>query len=149
MVGLGCQSLSYLLYGLLFTTSWLLLLISAYLSHRWSLHVGHSRLGPASVLAPMAVLTRKASELLALINCVFVVVISGLQMTNILDNCWCDACIPGLGKVAGWVALFVSDQEIAAAAKAAWIGGVSLGIICAITVTAGLLITKGDEIFAQ
>ena len=97
----------------------------------------------------MAVIIRKFGELLAFINFLYVIVISGLQMTNVLDNCWCDACIPSLGKVAGWVILFASDEEIAATAKPAWMGGVSMGIVCAGMVTLGLFISKGDEIFEQ
>ena len=137
------------MYGLHSTVSWLILLIPAYLSHRWSLHAENSRLGPFFVLVPRAVLTRKLGELLALINCAYVVVISDIQMTNVLDNCCCDACIPSLGKMNGWIILFASDQEIAAAAMSARIGGVSLGIFCAIIVTASFFIAKGNKIFAQ
>ena len=137
------------MYGLLSTVAWLMLLISAYLSHRWSTHNENSRLRPNYILGPLAVMTRKIGELLAFINFLYVIVISGIQMTNILDNCWCDACVPGLGKVAGWVILFASDEEIAATAKPAWIGGVTLGILCAAVITAGLFISRGDEIYSR
>ena len=70
-----------------------------------------------------------------------------MQFTGLFDNCWCDACIPTLGKVRGWVILFANDEQIAAAGKAAWLGGVSLGMVVVALVTIWIFIARGDEVF--
>ena len=146
MIGLGCQSGSYLIYGLCSTVSWLLLTASAYLSHRYSLRLeAHGR--PSPYLGPIAVPLRIVGKALAAANALFVVGDSVIQFTGLFDNCWCDACIPTLGKVRGWVILFASDEQIAAAGKASWVGGVSLGMVVVALVTIWIFIARGDEIF--
>lgn len=60
---------------------------------------------------------------------------------------WCDACIPSLGKTAGWVVLFASDAQIAAASKNAWVGGVFMGILVGVLVSIWAFVARGDEIF--
>ena len=47
----------------------------------------------------------------------------------------------------GWVILFATDEQIAAAGKAAWLGGVSLGMVVVALVTIWIFIARGDEIF--
>lgn len=146
VIGLGCQSGSYLISGLCSTVSWLLLTASAYLSHRYSLRLeAHRR--PSPYLGPTAVPLRLLGKTLAAANAVFIVANSFLQFTGLFDNCWCDACIPTLGKARGWVILFASDVQIAAAGKAAWVGGVSLGMVVVALVTIWIFIARGDEIF--
>ena len=90
---------------------------------------------------------RILGKTLAAANALFIVVNSFMQFTGLFDNCWCDACIPTLGKVGGWVILFATDVEIKAAGKAAWIGGVSLGMVVVALVTIWIFIARGDEIF--
>ena len=117
-----------------------MLTFSAYLSHLYSLRLeapyhhslrleASSNRHPSTLLAALAVLTRLFGKLLAAANAVFVVATSVIQFTGLFDNCWCDACIPSLGKKAGWVVLFASDAQITAASKSAWVGGVFMGIV--------------------
>ena len=154
VVGLGCQSGSYLIYGLASTVSWLVLVLSAYLSHRWSLlqetaqRRGNTfRPSPNILLAGLAVTTRLLGKSLAAANAAFVVVNSVIQFTGLYDNCWCDACIPSLGKKAGWVILFASDAQITAVTKSAWVGGVFMGILTALVASAWVFVARGDEVF--
>ena len=86
---------------------------------------------------------------LATINAAFIVVTSIVQFTGLYDNCWCDACIPSLGKKAGWVILFASDAQIAAVSKSAWVGGVFMSIFSALFVTIFIFASRGDEIFVR
>ena len=149
MVGLGCQSGSYLIYGVVSTIVWLTLVLSALLSNRWSLQMESPKHKPQNILGPLAVLMRLASKFLAAANALFLVATSAIQFTGLYDTCWCDACIPSLGRQAGWVILFASDAQIAAASKGAWIGGVSMSVLSAASLTFWFLTSRGDEIFKR
>lgn len=151
-VGLGCQSGSYLIYGLASTVSWLALTFSACLSHLYSLRLEKSHRHrwhrPSSLLAGLAVLTRILGKLLASANAIFVIATSIIQFTGLFDNCWCDACIPSLGKAAGWVVLFASDAQLFSASKSAWVGGVFMAIVVGGVISLWIFIARGDEVFA-
>lgn len=149
MVGLGCQSGSYLIYGIASTIAWLMLLMSASLSNRWSLQMEMPRPSPHFLLGPLAVLTRLIGKSLAAANALFLITTSSVQFTGLYDTCWCDACIPSLGRQAGWVVLFASDAQIAAASKGAWIGGVSMSVLSAASITFYFLTSRGDEVFKR
>ena len=148
-VGLGCQSGSYLIYGLAATVAWLTLTFSACLSHLYSLRLENSdhRRRPSTLLAALAVLTRLLGKLLASANAIFLVATSIIQFTGLFDNCWCDACIPSLGKAAGWIVLFASDEQLFAACKSSWLGGVFMGIFAAGIISLWIFIVRGDEVF--
>ena len=150
-VGLGCQSGSYLIYGLASTVSWLALTLSACLSHLHSLRLEssqHHRRHPSTLLAALAVLTRVLGKLLASANAIFVIATSIMQFTGLFDNCWCDACIPSLGKANGWVVLFASDVQLFRASKSSWVGGVFMAIVAGMVISLWIFIARGDEEFA-
>ena len=112
----------------------------------------HGRLAHADTLRvplppPFAVLTRLLGKLLAAANAIFVVAISVIQFTGLLDNCWCDACIPSLGKKAGWVVLFASDAQITTASRRAGVGGVLRGIVVGGVASMWVFVARGDEAF--
>lgn len=150
-VGLGCQSGSYLIYGLASTVAWLALTLSACLSHLYSLRLeaAHHRHRPSTLLAALAVLTRLLGQLLASANAIFVVATSVLQFTGLLDNCWCNACIPSLGEAAGWVVLFASDAQTFTASKNSWVGGLFMGIVVGGAASLWIFIARGDELFGD
>ena len=149
MIGLGCQSGSYLIYGLVSTVAWLTLVLSVTLSHQWSVQMGNIAKRPHCLLGPLAVVTRLLGKSLATANAIFLVITSIFQFTGTYDNCWCDACIPTLGPEAGWIVLFASDAEIAAASKNAWIGEVLMSAFSVAFITCFFLISRGDEIFKR
>ena len=149
MVGLGCQSGSYLVYGVVSTIAWLMLVLSASLSNRWSFQMERGRNPTRYILGSIAVITRLIGKCLAAANALFLVTTSAIQFTSLYDTCFCDACIFSLGRKAGWVILFASDAQIAAASKGAWIGGVSLSILSAAITTFCFLTSRGDEIFKR
>ena len=124
-----------------------MLTLSAYLSHLHSLRLETSRRRPSTLLAVLAVLIRLLGKLLAIANAVFVVVTSVIQFTGLLDNCWCDACIPSLGKKAGWVVLFARDAQIVTASRSAGVGGVFMGIVVGGFVSLWVFVARGDEVF--
>jgi hypothetical protein len=129
------------------TVSWLTLVLSAYLSHRWSLlqenaqrHTTTSSPPPHTLLASLAVTTRLLGKILAAANAAFVVVTSAIIFTGLYDNCWCGASIPSLGKEKGWVILFASAAQIITVTKSAWVGGVLMAIVCAVVVSAWVFV---------
>lgn len=149
VVGLGCQSGSYLIYGLIATVVWLTLFFSAFLSHRWSRQMETWTIKPHWILGPSAVMLRLVGNALAAANAIFLVVTCVAQFTGLYDTCWCDACIPSLGRKAGWVILFANDAQIVAASNSAWKGGVALSVVSAAIVTSYFLTSRGDEIFKR
>ncbi len=124
-----------------------MLILSAALSNRWSFQMETKGIKPNCLLGPLAVVTRLVGKSLAAVNAIFLVASSIFQFTGLYDNCWCDACVPSLGREAGWVVLFASDTEIAAASKSAWIGGVSMSVLSAVLAACFFFLSRGDEIF--
>jgi hypothetical protein len=128
-------------------------IVSAYLSHLYSLYLETShlrnklKLRPSSLLAAAAVLTRVLGKSLAAANAVFIVASAVIQFTGLYDNCWCDACIPSLRKNAGWIVTFASDAQIAPANKSAWFGGVFMGILVSVAVSIWGFLATGEEVF--
>ena len=109
----------------------------------------NTKLKPRNVLGPLVVVTRLSGKLLAAANALFLITASALQFTGLFDNCWCDACIPSLGRQAGWVILFASDAQIAAASKSAWVGGVLMSAVSVAAITFYVLTSRGDEVFKR
>ena len=90
-VGLGCRTTSLLIYGVLGTLSFLLLLASSVLAHLSRPPPGwryrHSRL--RSFQETGAILCRWLGKVLALIAGLGILVISLIQPLGMFDNCWC------------------------------------------------------------
>ncbi|KAH8649125.1 hypothetical protein BX600DRAFT_554690 [Xylariales sp. PMI_506] len=152
VVGLGCRSGSYVIYGVLGTLSFALLFASSFLSHAAML--GHQaeqhrrRLDPAvaeamgrhggtvknysssvslGVLRIAAVTTRVLGRVLVIINTVWLILISLWELIGFFNNCWCDSVTLTRGS-GGFVILFKGAQEMARAASAPWAGGIFLSV---------------------
>ena len=153
MIGLGCQSGSYLLYGLSSTLSWFILIASAPLSHLHSMYSEQAALLTQAQykrtypLGAAAVLTRLMGTALATANALFLIATSALQFTGLYDTCWCNACIPSNGYAHSFVILFATDEQISAVASSAWGAGTAISIVSMIAVTIFLMWSRGDEIW--
>jgi len=109
-IGLGCRSSSYLLYGVLGTTSWLFLLISMLLSHEIMLryqkeHQIHPtidfrrgakpnsatyvRTWTHSFLCGLAVVLRLLGKMIAIANTLWLIASSLMEFVGAYNNCWC------------------------------------------------------------
>jgi hypothetical protein len=127
-VGLGCHSLSYLLYAAASTIVWMLLVASSALAH-------YSTLSPESHPPPthlktikwLAVVLRRLGKLLASLNAAWIVVACILQFSNIYDNCCCNSSVLGLGDRA-YDVILISAGDV----KQPWIAGVALATVCAL-----------------
>lgn len=146
-VGLGCDSGGYLLYGILVTYSWILLLLSAYLSHRHAINTegGEPNTWWCSLLAAFTCYTGK---FIAGINALWLLCASVFQFTNLYNTCWCSTSSLSLGSRA-WLVLFASDTQIASASMAPWVGGVFLAVVVSFASAAFFLASRGDEIFEE
>ena len=90
-VGLGCRTTSLIIYGILGTVSFLLLLASSILAHlsrpRPGLRHRYSTL--RSFQHTAAILTRWIGKTLGMIAGLGILLISLVQPLGIFDNCWC------------------------------------------------------------
>ncbi|KAK6083869.1 hypothetical protein SCUP515_01565 [Seiridium cupressi] len=143
VVGLGCRSGSYVIYGFLATLSFLLLFSSSFLSHAAMLH--HQALHVANRAAAEketqpapppsslkwyrvgAVTTRISGRILVACNTLWLVLISFWELIGFFNNCWCDGVTFSRGN-RGFIILFKDAAEMAVAAIPAWAGGVFLSI---------------------
>ena len=148
VVGLGCDSGAYLLYAVIATVVWSLLVLSASLSQFWSVRNENSRAqsGILVWIGALAVLTRLAGNTLAVINALFVLSFSFLQLTNVYNNCWCNSSALQWGPN-HWVLLWATPADYFALSSPYWIGGTFMSIACAAFCTAFFMLAKGDDLF--
>ncbi|KDR69054.1 hypothetical protein GALMADRAFT_77750, partial [Galerina marginata CBS 339.88] len=129
-VGLGCRSGSYILYGLLSTLAWMLLLMSSVLTYYSTRHPArsfkqHSFRALRSRLARwLAIFLRRSGKLVAITNAVWVVSTGMVQFSSFYDRCYCNSSVLWLGKNAYDVINLTHDDAVSM--RAAWIGGFSL-----------------------
>lgn len=138
-VGLGCRSGSYLLYGILATLVWLLLLTANGLSHEAMLRYQHaednqdSRSLSHNIICFGAELFKVCGYVVAILNTTWLGVSSLMELIGAYDNCWCKADVLGKG-MKGWVVLFKEAEDLAVTAWVPWAGGLSMAIsVCAIS----------------
>ncbi|AEO68703.1 uncharacterized protein THITE_2053488, partial [Thermothielavioides terrestris NRRL 8126] len=133
MVGWGCRSGSYLLYGLLGTAALACLLRSALLSHlamrmyQQAYVAGWMHWG----LCALANLTRLVGKFIAVANAVILVLIGVFEFVGLFDNCWCKACYLQYGD-SGYAVLFRSDADYRKLAQGAWVGGIIMATVVSI-----------------
>ena len=89
-VGLGCRSLGYILYGTIAIIIMFLSIISTVLA--WI-----SEIRKKPLAGSIAIALRKISFLLALTNGAGLILLSCLQFTSTLENCYCNASVLGRG----------------------------------------------------
>ena len=108
--GLGCRPLGYAIYGVTAILISLLPIISTVL-----VRISETRDDKQSPMvkastAFLAITLRRVSRSLAFINATGLVVISCLQLSHLIDNCYCNASIIGRGtgssilvSLEGWI----------------------------------------------
>lgn len=149
VVGLGCVSGAYLLYGVAATLVWALLVLSAFLSHKYGEALSNrteaAKLGHRWALTVLIPTARYLGKSIALLNALWVLTLCVLQFAGRYQNCWCMSIF----RRAGWVILWATDEQIADAAWGSWIGSAVLAIFTVIVVTVFVLGGRGEEIFAR
>ncbi|KAJ6585068.1 hypothetical protein B0H19DRAFT_409324 [Mycena capillaripes] len=124
-VGLGCRSGAYLLYAVVATLIWAILVVSSIISHYATLYPEFPDLSQR-IAAHSAVFLRRLAKFLATCNAAWIIIAFLLQFGNFYDRCYCNSDVLGLGKRAHNV-MHLEGPDISAM-KSAWIGGVVLAV---------------------
>ncbi|KAG1749682.1 uncharacterized protein EDB91DRAFT_1217491 [Suillus paluster] len=122
--GIGCDSLGYLLYGVVSTFIWIMLLMSSILAHYSAAYYCRPPLS-ARVALVLSHWLRRMGKLLAVANSIWVVLTCILQYSGFYDTCFCNSSMISRGKATAYVTIIETTAQ-AALAKAAWIGGLVL-----------------------
>ncbi|KAK2121997.1 hypothetical protein NOF04DRAFT_1337152 [Fusarium oxysporum II5] len=120
MIGFGCRSGSYLLYGILSTVVLFILILSMALSHQ------AMRMYQAEHIRPPTTNFSKRwtvtwTHWLFCFDCC-------LEFVGLFDNCWCKSCHLQFGDN-GYAVLFRSNEDYQKIAEGSWIGGLSMATI--------------------
>ncbi|KAJ6535942.1 hypothetical protein DFH09DRAFT_98147 [Mycena vulgaris] len=132
--GIGCRAGSYLIYGILSTLVWMMLVASSVLAHYSTftstskgryIHTKSTRM--AGIIS---IILRRTGKTIATINAIWIVLACLFQFSSFFDRCWCNSSVISLGKNA-YNAIDILPKDVAAL-NAPWIGGVALAGGCAI-----------------
>jgi hypothetical protein len=120
-VGLGCRSLAYAIYGGLAIVIMFLTIISTLFAR-----IAETRKDRSFIVKGfatfMAIALRRICLFLALANMIGLILISCLQFSNFLNNCYCNASVLGRGtnsyiiiSYAGWINTMRTARIVATA----------------------------------
>ncbi|KAF7368914.1 hypothetical protein MVEN_00217500 [Mycena venus] len=133
--GIACRSGSYLIYGIISTLVWIILVTSSVLAHYSTftlsfkgryMHTKTTRL--AGILS---IILRRLGKVLASLNAIWIVLVCLFQFGSFFDRCWCDSSVLYWGVKNAYNVIDVAPDAVAAL-NAPWIGGVALASGCAI-----------------
>ncbi|EDQ98457.1 uncharacterized protein LACBIDRAFT_335951 [Laccaria bicolor S238N-H82] len=146
VTGLGCRSLAVLIYAVLSTTVWMMLVTSSILTHYASnpqhrseghvIHEGEARDEEGQALLEdkairhrstarwISIMLRRLGKLIAGFNAVWAVTACFCQFGNVFDNCFCNSSVFSLGKHA-YSVITLQDLDFWII-QSAWIGSVFL-----------------------
>ena len=131
LTGLGCRSASYLLYAVLSTVVWMLLLTSSILTHYYTittpgLRARHHITHRWSMWAAkhFSIFFRLLGKFIAAFNAIWILLACVLQFGGFFDSCYCNSSIFSLRDHAyNIISLTLGDVSVI---KSAWIGGVCM-----------------------
>jgi hypothetical protein len=129
--GLGCRSGAYLLYGIISTLVWGMMLASSILAHyakddqtlRYDHKLATNR---QRTVCKTAIILNGSAKVLAGLNTILIIAACVFQFSNVFNNCYCNSSV--LGR--GWQnAFFVIDIQETSDIITAWGGGVALSAV--------------------
>ncbi|KAJ6551660.1 hypothetical protein B0H19DRAFT_1297417 [Mycena capillaripes] len=132
--GIGCRAGSYIIYGVVSTLVWMILVTSSMLAHYSKftstrngryLHTKSTRM--AGIIS---IILRRTGKVLAALNSVWIVLACLFQFSSFFDRCLCNSSVFSLGKHA-YNAIDLLPADIAGL-NVPWIGGVALASGCSI-----------------
>jgi len=120
-IGLGCRSLAYVIYGGIAILILFLTIISTISARISETRVGESTAFSIKALTrSIAIILRRSCFLLAFVNATGLIVLSSLQFSSFLDNCYCNGSVTGHGKDSyiiisfeGWVPTMRTSRILA------------------------------------
>ncbi|KAJ7062012.1 hypothetical protein C8F01DRAFT_122403 [Mycena amicta] len=132
--GLACRSGSYLIYGVVSTLIWVLLVISSALAQYSSLIPSykdryiHTR--STRFAGIIAIILRRSAKVLAALNFVWVILACLFQFSSFFDRCYCNSSVFYWREMA-YTVISVSASDVAKL-NTPWIAGVALASGCSI-----------------
>lgn len=117
---IGCRALSYLLFGVISTLIWMMLLMSSILAH-YSAGYSHRNLLSARAALTLSHWLRRTGKALAVGNSIWVVLACTFVYSSFYNTCFCNSSVVSRGEAAYNVIIATAGQ--AAQLRAAWIGG--------------------------
>ncbi|KAF9646666.1 hypothetical protein BDM02DRAFT_2984008 [Thelephora ganbajun] len=123
--GIGCRSLTFVVYGAAATVAFWLLLLSSALAHlarRQSIR--ERRSGLKTFIGYIATLTRWLGKFIAIANGFGILISCIMQFAGVYDNCFCSSTVFG-GDPNGFVWFIDADVKGSQVYKY-WIGGVAM-----------------------
>ncbi|KZV66989.1 hypothetical protein PENSPDRAFT_688502 [Peniophora sp. CONT] len=135
--GLGCRSGSFLLYAVVGTVVWIIIVSSSFINHyaEWLEH--QQRLAPRSDLSSyhlsprsargLAKALRGSGKVLAIANAIFIVTACIFLFSNFYTRCWCDSSVLGRGATHAYNVIAPTPGD-ADQLKIAWIGAIILSL---------------------
>lgn len=100
-LGLGCQSVSYIIYGFLSTLAWAMLLTASILTY-YSTNTPPNSPRAHVILVRIArwlsIFLRRLGKLVAAFNAAWIVVIGFFQFSSFYNRCFCSSNMMGSGK---------------------------------------------------
>ncbi|KAG1773688.1 hypothetical protein EV702DRAFT_1009781 [Suillus placidus] len=121
--GMGCRTMGYLIYGVISTLIWMMLLLSSILAHHSSAY-SRRRLLSARIALALSHFLRWTGKLWAIINSFLIVLACIFQYSNFYDRCFCNSSV--FSRRGSAYAVIIETAAQAAQAKAAWIGALVL-----------------------
>ncbi|VDB86077.1 unnamed protein product [Peniophora sp. CBMAI 1063] len=139
--GLGCRAVSFLLYAVVGTFIWLLIVSSSFIVHyaQWlerqrrlpRLDTSRYHLSPVFARR-LAKALRILGKVLAVCNAVWIVTSCLFLFSNFYTRCWCDSSVLGRGAKNAFT-LIAPDNDDVTQLTNAWVGAIilSLGAVAA------------------
>lgn len=125
--GLGCRTASYLLYGILSTIVWILLLTSSILTHYCAARTSDGRIihdWSRRAARFWSITLRRLGKVIAAGNAVWIVLACLFQFASFYDRCFCNSSVFSLRSHAYNVINLVADDI--SSLRTAWISGFCL-----------------------
>ena len=148
--GLGCRSGTYLLYGLVSTTVWLMFLLSSYLAHCAKLRHDNGNVPPtgfnsADFAEGLAKYLRLLATFGAICNAVSVILADTFQFSKFYSTCYCNSSV--LGRGARQAYNIIASGYDYTQVRAGWIGAVVLagGYVAVFLLSLDLILESSNE----
>jgi hypothetical protein len=132
VLGLGCRSASNILYGILATLVWAMLVVSSFLAHRSTRMTAAGTISKsARIFGHCSILLRRLGKIIATLNAIWLVASSLFQLSNTFDQCWCNSSVLSLhGKAYNVIDFSTFDPSTGL--MAGWISGVAVAAASAL-----------------
>ncbi|KAF8066929.1 hypothetical protein FPV67DRAFT_1216579 [Lyophyllum atratum] len=107
--GVGCRTVSYLLYGSMSTLVWILLVLSSFLSH-YATTTTHHVFPSAHLARRISIALRIIGKVIASCNAIWIILACLFQFANFYNRCYCNSSVIGLGSKAYSVLQITQDD---------------------------------------